>query len=106
MQAAAGNFASTAEMVIFRTDSTASFDSGGGTLLPFDSAAVTSVIGSANAAFATGAERLFVIDNGSSSAVFQFTAANADAVVTVDELALLAVVSGNAELVAGDFFLF
>lgn len=29
-----------------------------------------------------------------------------DAVVTVDKLSLLAVVSGNAGLVAGDFFLF
>jgi Ca2+-binding RTX toxin-like protein len=42
--------------------------------------------GSGNDVFAVGAERLFALDNGSSSAVFQFTAAHADAVVTVDEL--------------------
>ena len=64
------------------------------------------MIGGADAAFTAGAERLFVIDNGTSSAIFQFTAANADEAVTVDELSLLAIVNGNANLGASDFTLF
>jgi len=103
--AAGGTFSSSAEMVIFRTDAAATFNSGS-FLQPFVSTAATTVIGSADAAFSVGAERLFVIDNGSSSAIFQFTAANADAAVTVDELSLLAIVNGNATLGTSDFTLF
>jgi len=102
---AGGAFSSSAEMVIFTTDAVATFNSSS-FLQPFVSTAATTVIGSANAAFAIGAERLFAIDDGTSSAIFQFTAANADAAVTVDELSLLAIVNGNANLGASDFTLF
>jgi len=103
---AGGTFASTAEMVIFRSDAVATFNAGPSALVAFAATTATTVIGSADAAFAVGAERLFVIDNGGSSAILQFTAANADALVTVDELSLLAVVNGNAALGASDFSLF
>ncbi len=105
VQAAPGAFSSTAELVIFRTDAVATFNSGA-FLFGFDAAAILTVIGSANAAFATGAERIFVVDNGNSSAIVQFTSANADALVTTDELALLAVVNGNANLELVGFGLF
>jgi Ca2+-binding RTX toxin-like protein len=105
--AAGGTFTSTAEMVIFRTNVIGpSFSSGSASIAAFNALPVTTVIGSADAAFAAGAERIFVVDNGISSAIFQFTAANADAAVTVDELALLAVVYNDAAMDGSDFGLF
>ena len=68
------------------------------------SAATT--IGSATSAYAIGAKSLFLVDNGSSSALFLFTAANADALVGSSELTLLANLSatpsvGTADLMFG-----
>jgi len=60
-------------------------------------------IGSAKSAYALGARALFAVDNGSSSAVFLFTAANTDAVVAANELKLLATLNGTAALGTGDF---
>jgi hypothetical protein len=104
-------FATSAEIVFFRTDSTASMAElfSFGVMKVFDAAAVLAVIDDAAGNYALGDKRLFVIDDGDASAVFQFVAANADAVVTVDELFLVAVVDANFSpmtgLTASDFVL-
>ncbi len=104
---AGGTFSASAELVIFRTDiadeiafSTTSFFS------PIDAASVTAVIGSANAAFAVSETRLFVVDDGTNSALFLFQANNNNAVVDADELYLLTAVTGQANLGVADFGLF
>ena len=67
------------------------------------------VIDDVSSAYAVGDKRLFVIDDGDASAIFQFVSANADAVVTVDELFLVAVVDAYntavTGLIASDFIL-
>jgi hypothetical protein len=50
--------------------------------------------------------KLFVADDGSNSAVFLFQSANGDAQVTIDELYLLSVVTGQGALTVSDFVLF
>ena len=69
-------------------------------------ASVTAVIGSANAAFAVSETRLFVVDDGTNSALFLFQANNNNAVVDADELYLLTAVTGQANLGVADFGLF
>jgi Ca2+-binding RTX toxin-like protein len=104
--AATGTFSAAAEMVIFRTDVAGSFNSSPASLDAIDAQAVAAVIGSAGAPLPTGAARLFVVDNGFSSALFQFYSADGNARVTIDELYLVTVVNGHASLNAGDFALF
>jgi Ca2+-binding RTX toxin-like protein len=110
-ETAGGTFDKDAEMVIFRADSTAqmSLAFNVGVLTAFNAAAVTTVIDDADASFAIGDKRLFVIDDGNASAVFQFVSANADAVVTVDELFLISVVDAYSvavtALTSADFVL-
>jgi Ca2+-binding RTX toxin-like protein len=99
-----GTFSGTSEMTIFRADSAASFGSQFG-MSAFAAADVMSVIGNASAAFTLGAERLFVVDDGTSSAIFQFVSADTDALVEINELYLVSVVANNAALVAADFVL-
>jgi Ca2+-binding RTX toxin-like protein len=108
---AGGTFDKNAEMVIFRADSTALMSQAFnlGVLTAFSATAVTTVIDDANANFAIGDKRLFVIDDGNASAVFQFVSANADAVVDVGELFLITVVDAFSTpitgLTASDFVL-
>lgn len=68
--------------------------------------AVVAQIGNADAAFALGDKRLFVVDDGNDSAIFQFTSAGADAVVSDAELELIAVVNDVSTLSSTDFFLY
>ena len=101
---AGGTFSGTSEMTIFRTDVNSDFGSQYN-MNAFDAADVTAVIGNASAAFTLGAERLFVVDDGTASAIFQFVSSDTDALVEVNELFLVAVVANNSALVAGDFVL-
>ncbi|MBK8384823.1 MAG: hypothetical protein IPL11_03785 [Candidatus Accumulibacter sp.] len=66
--------------------------------------AVVAQIGNANAAFALGDERLFVVNDGEDSAIFKFTSAGADAIVSAEELELVVVVNDVAALTTADIF--
>jgi len=103
---AGGTFDKDSELVIFTTDVAATFNYSQTTVAYFNAATVTAVIGSADAAFTVGAERLFAVDNGTSSAIFGFVSANADAAVTANELSLIAVVANQPSLALNDFSLF
>lgn len=100
-------FSASAELVLVRADvadsfavsDTAFFD-------PISASAVDDAIGSASAAIALNESRLFVVDDGSHSAVFLFISNDGNAAVTADELYLLGVVTGQTGLAAGDFMLF
>lgn len=89
---APGGFAPTAELVVFTSNIT-----GGIT-----AASAAAKIGSATAAWAVGDRCLFMVDNGSSSALFLFTAADANADVTAGELQLLVTLTGTASTTTAD----
>ncbi|WP_169793726.1 calcium-binding protein [Novosphingobium fuchskuhlense] len=99
-----GTFSASSELVIFRNDAAGTFTTED-LFTPIGASAVTTVIGSADGAFADGQSRIFVIDNGTDSAVFLFQSSDGDANVTADELYLLGVVSGQPALTPGDFLL-
>lgn len=92
VRSAAGGFATSAELVIFSANTAA-----------LTTSAAAATIGSATGAYTVGRTALFAIDNGSSSALFLFTAGNADAVVSAGELTLLATLSGTAATTTGDY---
>lgn len=105
--ASGGTFAKTAEMVIVQADLSMDFSySWGGSWNPIYASEVVTAIGQADAAFAIGDKRLFVVDDGISSALFQFTSADADATVSAAELKLIGVVDGQASLTSSDFGLY
>jgi Ca2+-binding RTX toxin-like protein len=87
-----GGFAAAAELVRFTADAAS--------LAAADAAAA---IGAADQAFAVGATRIYVVGDGTSTAVFRFTAADADAVVAASELALVATLQGSAATAGGDY---
>ena len=60
------------------------------------------VIGSATSSFATGATRLFVVDNGTDSGIFLFTSSSANAQVSASELTLITTFNGTST-VASDY---
>lgn len=88
-----GGFSVSAEVVVFTNDI-----AGGIT-----SAAAAAAIGSAAAAYAYGATALFVVDNGTDSAVYRFVSAGPDAVVSASELTLVATLAGSPGTVLGDY---
>lgn len=88
-----GGFSKAAELVIVTTDIAGAISK--------DSAAA--VIDAAGSAYALGAKRLFVVDNGTNSAVFQFISSGADAAISAAELTWLATLSGTAATGLGDF---
>jgi Ca2+-binding RTX toxin-like protein len=92
VRAAAGGFAVSAELVIFTSNAGA-----------LDAAGAAARIGSATSAYAVGATRIFAIDNGASSAVFLFTAADANALVSASELTLLATLQGTPSTTLADY---
>lgn len=91
-RAAPGGFGTGAELVIFTTN-TASLSA----------TAAAAAIGSATSAYTVGRTALFAIDNGTSSAVYLFTASAADAAVSAGELTLLATLTGTPSTVVGDY---
>lgn len=95
VRAAPGGFAANAELVIFSKNAAS--------LSLADAAAA---IGSASSAIATGQERLFVVDNGSASALFLFHSSDGNAAVSASELTLLATLTGTASTALGDYLLF
>lgn len=104
-------FASTAELVLVSTAMTNFsyinfYGYGIYWSSPINASNVTSAIGSASTAYAVGDQRLFVLHDAYSSAVFQFKSADADAVVSSTELKLMAVVDGQTAMTAADFGLF
>ena len=108
--AAGGTFTQASEMVIVQADLVTKFGSTTsgpyGSWAPIAATEVVNAIGSANAAFAIGDKRLFVVDDGISSAMFQFVSADADAVVSTAELKLIGVVDGQTTLTSADFGLY
>lgn len=92
LRGAPGGFTTAAELVIFTVNAAA-----------LDATAAAAQIGSASGAYAIGATRLFAIDNGTSSAVFRFTAADANATVSASELALVATLQGTAATALADY---
>ena len=66
-------------------------------------ASAAAKIGSATSAYAVGADVLFAVDNGSSAALYLFTAADANAVVSSSELTLLATLTTTPQLALADF---
>jgi hypothetical protein len=71
--------------------------------LPHTRTDAATAIGDADSAFTIGQSALFVVNNGTSSAVYSFVAANADATVDAGELTLLAVLQNAASTVTGDY---
>jgi Ca2+-binding RTX toxin-like protein len=104
---AGGTFSSSAELVIVRADVADTFVYSHSSFFdPISAPAVTAVIGSASAAIAVNDTRLFVVDDGTNSALFLFQSNNGDATVAGDELYLLAAITEQSALTAADFGLF
>lgn len=93
VRAAAGGFTNKAELVIFSTNIVGELSA----------EAAAAAIGSATSAYAQGAQVLFVVDNGSDSAVFLFTSSGADATVSADELTQVAELLGTPSTVLADY---
>jgi hypothetical protein len=85
-------FASGAELVIFATNISG----------PINSRNAATAIGRATSASNSGDTRLLAVANGSSSALFLFTAANREAIVSASELTLLATLSTTPGLALAD----
>lgn len=83
-RAGPGRFSAGAELVVFTADTDGSLDE--------DAAAAA--IGSARGRYEVGDRRIFVVDNGEDTAVYLYTAADDDRVVSADELTALAIVQG------------
>lgn len=107
---AGGTFSASAEMVIVRADLASDFSDGpayyNNWYKGISGSEVTAALGSASTAFATGDKRLFVVDDGNCSALFQFVSSEADATVSASELRLIGVVVGQSALAATDFGLY
>jgi hypothetical protein len=88
-----GGFAKTAELVIVT----------GNIAGAINTTTAAAKIGSATSAYAVGNKALFVVDNGASSAVYLFTAADADAAVEANELTLLAQLTTAPSTTTADF---
>ncbi len=92
-RAGPGGFAPGAELVVIAGNIAGS--------LTASSAAAK--IGSASSAYPAGAKALFAVDNGSSSALYLFTSAGDDALVSAAELKLLAGLTGVPATAVGDY---
>lgn len=88
-----GGFAPSAEFVIVTRDIAGSLTTG----------SAAAAIGTAQSAYAKGATALFAVDNGASSALFVFTSAAADALVSAAELKLVATLTGAASTAVADY---
>jgi Ca2+-binding RTX toxin-like protein len=94
-RAAPGGFATSAELVIFISDISGAITTAG----------AAAHIGNATSAYALGQTTLFVVDNGTDSAVYYFKSAGNDAMVSVSELTLLVTLSGTAHTDVPDYLL-
>lgn len=91
-RAGTGGFATSAELVVISGNIAGSITA----------ASAAARIGNATSSYGVDAHVLFVVDNGSSSALFLFDAANADAAVSASELTLLATLSATPAPTVGD----
>jgi Ca2+-binding RTX toxin-like protein len=92
IRATLGAFSPVSELVIFQQNVGSMTTSG-----------AAAAIGSATAAYTVGAARLFVLDNGVSTTVYRFVAADADAAVEANELTVIATLSGTPATAIGDY---
>lgn len=92
LRSAAGGFSKEAELVVFNSNISGSITT----------ASAAAKIGSATSAYAIGDSRIFAVDNGSQTAVYQFKAVDADAAVESNELKLLGTLS-SAQTAIGDY---
>lgn len=88
----AGGFSSASELVI-HTNNAASLST----------SAAAAAIGSASTDYTVGRTALFVVDNGISTGVYLFTAADANALVSASELTLLATLTGASATTLADY---
>ena len=86
-------FNTSAELVIVTHDVTGSITA----------ASAAAAIGHANSNYAVGDTRLFVVDNGSDSAVYLFKSADAGSTVSASELTLLATLDNAASTTVSDY---
>ncbi|WP_085317239.1 calcium-binding protein [Derxia lacustris] len=89
-----GGFAASAELVLVTADLAGSIAS---------ASAAATAIGSASGAYAVGAARLFVLDDGAQTAVWAFHAADGDAAVSAGELALVTLLLNTGSTALGDY---
>ena len=92
VRAAAGGFASSAELVIFSSN-----------VASLTATSAAAAIGSATSAMATGKTALFAVDNGTASALYLFTSADGNAAVSSGELALLATLGSTPATAVSDY---
>jgi Ca2+-binding RTX toxin-like protein len=92
IRATLGAFSPVSELVIFQQNVGSMTTSG-----------AAAAIGSATSAYTVGAARLFVLDNGVSTTVYRFVAADADAAVEANELTVIATLSGTPATAIGDY---
>lgn len=93
IRSASGGFGATAELVIFTQNIVGSITT--------SNAAAT--IGSASSAYAVGDKRLFAVDNGSETAVYQFHSSGADALISASELTLLGTAANTPATSLSDY---
>ncbi|MBK6864474.1 MAG: hypothetical protein IPG91_13485 [Ideonella sp.] len=92
VSAGPGGFDASAEFVVMTSDIAG----------VIDATAASSAIGSAFSAYAVGSKALFMVDNGTDSALYYFSALDADAAVEANELTLLATLQGTASTATSD----
>ena len=92
-QSGTGGFLKTADLVIIT----------GNIAGAITTTSAAAKIGSATSAYAINDDRIFVVDNGTDSAVFLFTAKDADSAVEANELILLATLAGTASTATTDY---
>ncbi|WBS02435.1 M10 family metallopeptidase C-terminal domain-containing protein [Pseudoduganella sp. SL102] len=70
---------------------------------PLSLAGAAALVGSADAAYAVGQGALFAIGNGTSTALYRFVSAQADAAVSAGELTLIAQLAGVPDTTVEDY---
>ena len=80
-----GGHSAAAEVVVFQANVFGTIDTG----------SAAAIIGSASSNYATGATRIFAVDNGTQTGVFLFTSSANNAQVTAGELVQIALIEGT-----------
>lgn len=88
-----GGFSAKAELVIMQQDISGAIDE----------AKAANMIGSANSAYDVGDNVLFAVDNGDVTALLVFTAADANASVSAQELNLVGIIDNNSSTQLSDY---
>jgi Ca2+-binding RTX toxin-like protein len=91
------NFDAASELVIF------TYNAANSTSAQYGTQAAALEIGHAASSFAIGDTRLFVVNDGTSSAMYLFTSNGADATVSANELTLLATLNNAASTTVADY---